>query len=374
MSNIRKKVLLMGKSGSGKTSMRSVIFSNMLAQGTKTLGATIDVEHSHVRFLGNMVLNLWDCGGQEAFLDHYVSTQKDQIFSNVAILIYVFDATTTSSSSEWEKDVQYFEDCIEALRGNETSSGAGVWVLVNKMDLVGQGPEGSKEREEGRRRILKEKKDELELRAREIAVRLEGRDIRPIRVYGTSIWDESLYKAWSSVIHTLIPNASLIRSHLTHLRNISSSIEAVLFERQTFLVLAKSGSEIDADEDELDGVEVRGGVKGLDRKRFEKVSEIIKGFRLDCLKSGEAFANWEARFKNASMAMDVLTANTCLMLIASEPWVEPALLMYNIREARKHFEELQGTSVSTPCLICKEHPECRYEVREGDGGTEWGHG
>lgn len=30
--------------------------SNMLAQGTKTLGATIDVEHSHVRFLGNMVL------------------------------------------------------------------------------------------------------------------------------------------------------------------------------------------------------------------------------------------------------------------------------------------------------------------------------
>lgn len=62
------------------------------------------------------------------------------------------------------------------------------------MDLVGQGPEGSKEREEGRRQILKEKKEELELRAREIAVSFEGRDARPIRVYGTSIWDESLYK------------------------------------------------------------------------------------------------------------------------------------------------------------------------------------
>ena len=24
---------------------------------------TVDVEHSHVRFLGNLVLNLWDCGG-----------------------------------------------------------------------------------------------------------------------------------------------------------------------------------------------------------------------------------------------------------------------------------------------------------------------
>jgi Ras-related GTP-binding protein A/B len=143
---------------------------------------------------------LWDCGGQEAFLDHYVSTQKDQIFSNVAILIYVFDATTASSSSEWEKDVQYFEECIEALRGNESSNGAGVWVLVNKMDLVGQGPEGSKEREEGRRQILKEKKEELEIRAREIAVSVEGRDTRPIRVYGTSIWDESLYKVCVSCI------------------------------------------------------------------------------------------------------------------------------------------------------------------------------
>jgi len=23
----------------------------------------VDVEYSHVRFLGNLVLNLWDCGG-----------------------------------------------------------------------------------------------------------------------------------------------------------------------------------------------------------------------------------------------------------------------------------------------------------------------
>jgi len=25
--------------------------------------AVVDVEYSHVRFLGNLVLNLWDCGG-----------------------------------------------------------------------------------------------------------------------------------------------------------------------------------------------------------------------------------------------------------------------------------------------------------------------
>ena len=52
-----QKVLLMGKSGAGKTSMRSIIFANYLARDTMRLGATIDVEHSHVRFLGNLVLN-----------------------------------------------------------------------------------------------------------------------------------------------------------------------------------------------------------------------------------------------------------------------------------------------------------------------------
>lgn len=59
----KKKVLLMGKSGSGKSSMRSIVFSNYVAKDTRRLGATIDVEHSHVRFLGNLTLNLWDCGG-----------------------------------------------------------------------------------------------------------------------------------------------------------------------------------------------------------------------------------------------------------------------------------------------------------------------
>ena len=78
-----QKVLLMGKSGAGKTSMRSIIFANYLARDTMRLGATIDVEHSHVRFLGNLVLNLWDCGGQEAFMENYFESQRDHIFRNV---------------------------------------------------------------------------------------------------------------------------------------------------------------------------------------------------------------------------------------------------------------------------------------------------
>eukprot|EP00975_Prorocentrum_lima_P009770 2080685-Prorocentrum_lima.AAC.1 len=73
----------MGKQGSGKTSMRSIIFANYLANDTRRLSPTLDVEHSNVRFLGDLVLNLWDCGGQEHFYESYFDSQRDEIFRGV---------------------------------------------------------------------------------------------------------------------------------------------------------------------------------------------------------------------------------------------------------------------------------------------------
>jgi len=130
--SMKKKVLLMGKSGSGKTSMRSIIFANYIARDTMRLGATIDVEHSHVRFLGNLTLNLWDCGGQEAFMENYFSSQIDHIFRNVAVLIYIFDV----ESKEHEKDMMYYRSCLEAIQ--ENSKDAKIFCLIHKMDLIAE--------------------------------------------------------------------------------------------------------------------------------------------------------------------------------------------------------------------------------------------
>lgn len=57
------KVLLMGKSNAGKTSMRSIIFANFLAKDTMRLGFTHSINESKIRFLGSLSLALWDCGG-----------------------------------------------------------------------------------------------------------------------------------------------------------------------------------------------------------------------------------------------------------------------------------------------------------------------
>ncbi|ORX86017.1 rraga protein [Basidiobolus meristosporus CBS 931.73] len=291
----------MGKSGSGKTSMRSIIFSNYIARDTRRLGATIDVEHSHVRFLGNLVLNLWDCGGQEAFMENYFASQRDHIFRNVEVLIYVFDV----ESREIEKDMHYYQSCLEAILAN--SKNAKIFCLIHKMDLV---------QEELREQIFSERVQELETRSEPLN----------ITCFQTSIWDETLYKAWSSIVYTLIPNVQLLESHLDKFCGICEADEVVLFERTTFLVISHTTRESHAD-----------------IHRFEKISNIIKQFKLSCSKSQAQFKSMEVRHANFAAFIDVLTTNTYVMVIMSDPTIQSAATLLNIGVARRHFEKLEGT-------------------------------
>ncbi len=59
----------MGRRFSGKTSMRSIIFANFHAKDTMKFAFTMEVQNSKVKFLGNLYLNLWDCGGYSRIND-----------------------------------------------------------------------------------------------------------------------------------------------------------------------------------------------------------------------------------------------------------------------------------------------------------------
>jgi len=288
----------MGRSGSGKTSMRSIIFANYIARDTMRLGATIDVEHSHVRFLGNLVLNLWDCGGQEAFMENYFSSQKDHIFRNVEVLIYVFDI----ESREHQKDVRYYRSCLEAILQN--SANAKIFCLIHKMDLV---PEDQREQ------IFKQRENEL----KQISLPLKPNCFR------TSIWDETLYKAWSSIVYSLIPNVKLLESHLDKFCQICEADEVVLFERATFLVISHATTN-----------------QHKDVHRFEKISNIIKQFKLSCSKSQAQFQCMEVRNSQFAAFIDVFTSNTYVMVIMSDPTIQSAATQVNIEVARQHFEKI----------------------------------
>ena len=65
----------------------------------------------------------------------------------------------------------------------------------------------------------------------------------PVRVLRTSIWDETLYRAWSCVVQSLIPNVHLLNKHLQHLADMTSADEVVLFEKSTFVVISSYTSK-----------------------------------------------------------------------------------------------------------------------------------
>lgn len=67
---------------------------------------------------------------QQAFMENYFQSQRDNIFKSVEVLIYVFDV----ESRELEKDINYYQTCLEALLQN--SPQAKVFCLIHKMDLV----------------------------------------------------------------------------------------------------------------------------------------------------------------------------------------------------------------------------------------------
>ena len=63
-------------------------------------------------------------------MENYFASQRDHIFRNVEVLIYVFDV----ESREIEKDMHYYQSCLEAILQN--SKEAKIFCLMHKMDLI----------------------------------------------------------------------------------------------------------------------------------------------------------------------------------------------------------------------------------------------
>jgi len=287
----------MGNHASGKTSMRSIIFANYIARDTTVLAATINHETTQVRFLGNLSLHIWDCGGQANYMETYFSHEKEHIFSNVSVLIYVFDI----ESRDPQQDVNYFRKCIECI--TQYSANAKLFCLIHKMDLLN---------EEQGEKVFKRKEQELT----EYAMSMHP------TFFKTSIWDETLYLAWSSIVYSMIPNVKLLESQLNIFCNVCEADEIVLFERATFLVISHANTK-----------------PHDDIHRFEKISNIIKQFKLSCSKCQSHFQRMEIRNSNFAAFIDVLTASTYIMVIMSDTTIQSTTVNININVARSHFEK-----------------------------------
>ena len=278
-------------------------------------------------------------------MDNYLALQQSTIFQHVGVMIYVFEV----ESRNMAKDLQYYRECLAALQ--KYSPSAAVFLLVHKMDLA----RGSREQT-------------LERKARELQ---QASDDVPVTVFGTSIYDESLYKvrhmaphhlshradnyyqAWSRIVHTLIPNAAVLSKHLTTLAHACSATEVILFERTTFLVIATSAppptppSDLTASvspaissssSPQTNGLltptfsqgslpardldtDSRSDPHKLSPTRYERTSELIKAFKHACSRVREEFHSLEMELDEFTAVLDELTKNTYVLIVVHDPTI-----------------------------------------------------
>lgn len=119
----------------------------------------------------------------------------------------------------------------------------------------------------------------------------------------------------------LLPNIKQLEESLKQFCSTCGADEAVLFERSTFLVITHH---------DYKGHE--------DVHRFEKISNIIKQFKLSCIKTNYQFQSMIVRNERFTAYIDEFTSSTYIMVIVSDHSVEEKLISTNIKAAKDYFE------------------------------------
>jgi Ras-related GTP-binding protein A/B len=171
-------------------------------------------------------------------VDNYLTNQRTHVFSSVAVLIFVFDI----ESREFVADVMNYQNIIKALE--ECSPGAKIFCLIHKMDLV-----------QARQRVGLFDERTGYIRDQSLGF------AEIVEFYATSIWDQSLYKAWTQIIYFLIPNAHTIEGMLRQLADVIDARELILYERTTCLMVTRV---------------TRSEKQNPYHDRFERISSILK--------------------------------------------------------------------------------------------------
>lgn len=312
----------MGKSGSGKSSMRNIIFANMAAADTRKLGATIELETTSIKFLGHFGLRLVDCGGQDSYMSGFLSlpaVNRRSVFTHVGCLLYVFDVESPEFS---RVDMIWFSRVISAVLEvlDQDMGDFKLHVLIHKMDLV---PESN------RAAVFEQRSNEVR---RKIEDYSKGRiSDQMVQIFSTSIWDETIYKAWSTIVQTLIPEIGSLNKPLETFGRLCCACEVIVFEVATSLVVARWTDASLTDQ-----------IGAVDERRFERASAIVKAFKSTSARIRSPFKSMEITHPMYTAVLDKLTETTAILVVAVDPQVVPAAIHLNINLSRASFSRLPG--------------------------------
>ena len=316
----KRKIIIMGKSNSGKTSIFSVIFTHIYPIETFLFEHTNSISLNKILFSGGESIELNDCGGEEKYIQDYLTIKKD-IFKNVLSFIFVINAENQKLiiDSQNQKndpskialnpnnDIDFLQQCISLL--NKSSPFATIFILMNKMDKISM---------RSRKLIFEKKKQEIMEKMQKIE---NFNSKNKIKFYGTSIWDDSLYVPWKEIMSDRVIKNTKIQKGLKFLLEACDADEIFLIEKNTFLCIES----------------VDNGKNEQNEERMKKISFLIKKFKQTLWKNKADFSCIKIKMNNIMVYFEEFMKYSYIMIINQRPKINCAFVSMNVSLLKQKF-------------------------------------
>ncbi len=178
-SELESKVVVLGLSQSGKTSIRQVVFEGFTPEATALNPATVRINRKLFNLAGGAI-NLFDIGGQTNYLNEIFQQYKERTFTDVRAAIFVVDV---SDAANVMRSKYYFDLMLKSL--GDMSKKARIYVFAHKIDVVSLNKRTS---------IVKSIGDIFEIE-----------EYENVKIYGTSIFDNTVWEAMQEVLSYVYP-------------------------------------------------------------------------------------------------------------------------------------------------------------------------
>lgn len=232
------RILLMGARRSGKSSIQRVVFHKMSPHETLFLESTHSLDIKLVANNPFVQFQIWDFPGDFQFRgDLYYRGQplsEQAVFSHCAALVYVIDA----------QDEPYQDALLRLMevvtRAHVINPHMFVEVFIHKVD--------------GDLFLSDEHKIDCH---RDIQTRISnelhdvGLDTLELSYYLTSIYDHSIFEAFSKVVQKLIPQLPTLENLLNYLISSCKMEKSFLFDVVSKIYIATDSNPVDMQSYEL---------------------------------------------------------------------------------------------------------------------------
>ncbi|KAM7205030.1 Gtr1/RagA G protein conserved region domain containing protein [Rhypophila sp. PSN 637] len=219
----KPRLLLMGQRRSGKSSISSVVFHKLPPQETLFLESTARIQKDSLNSF--MDFQVWDFPGQIDIFDNPNFTfDMDAIFGEIGALIWVIDA-----QDDYLEAVARLNNTILHLQRGYPH--INIEVFIHKVDGLS---------------------DDYKLDIqRDVTIRIQdelsdqGVENAPVNFHLTSIYNHSIFEAFSKVIQKLIPRLGQLEAMLTNLCRTCRFEKAYLFDVNTKIYIATDNTPED---------------------------------------------------------------------------------------------------------------------------------